>query len=145
MATNQDNRISNIQKWFKYVIDGNSINSGENKGTKSLNFQEFVINLIEYLTNCEICLENKSITYIYSMINKDISFSVGNRIGNQIYINIINNTKKEKVIISIFGRYSNLMNEFGFHLINKSEYFELLFKSIWIKKINNIMKDGKYK
>ena len=125
--TNQDNRISGIQTWFKNVIDGNSINSGENKGTESLNLNEFVINPAEYLIDCEIWADNKSITYIFLKTNKDTSFSVGYMLGDKQDINILNNSKKEKIIISFFGSYSNLMNGFGFHLIDKSEYFRILF------------------
>ena len=124
--TNQDNRISGIQTWFKNVIDSKSINSGENKGTESLNLHEFVINPSEYLSDCEIWSDNTSITYINLKTNKDKAFPVGIKKGNKQDINILTNAKKEKIIISFFGSYNNLMNGFGFHLIDKSEYFRIL-------------------
>ena len=125
--TNEANRLTGIQTWFKNVIDSNSINSGENKGTNSLIFKEFDIHPSEYLKQCEIWADNKSITYINLKTNKGTSFSVGEKIGNKYIVNDSDDTKKEKIIISFFGSYNTLLNGFGLHLLDKSQYLMILF------------------
>ena len=50
--TNNKKRITGIKTWFKNIIYSTTINSGENKGSESLNFDEFEINPNEYLKEC---------------------------------------------------------------------------------------------
>ena len=52
--TNSEKKLAGIQTWFKNAVDNNSINSGENKGSNSLDLHEFEINANEYLVDCEI-------------------------------------------------------------------------------------------
>ena len=125
--TNSKKRITGIQTFFKNIIDSATINSGENKGSESIEFNEFVINPNEYLKECEIWNDDKSITYIYLKTNKDTLFSVGNKIGNRHEIKQSTDRKKEKIIISFFGSYDKVMNGFGLHLLDKSEYLRILF------------------
>ena len=125
--TNNDKRITGIQTWFKNIIDSATINSGENKGSESLNFDEFEIHPNEYLKECEIWNDEKSITYIYLKTNKDSYFSVGKKIGKKHSVNQFSEKKKEKIIISFFGSYDKVMNGFGLHLMDKGEYLRILF------------------
>ena len=125
--TNNNNRISGIQTWFKNVISSNSINSGENKGTSSLNLHEFEINGNEYLKECEIMSDNESITFISLKTNKGTTFCVGEKTGSKHIVTQLTESEKEKIIISFFGSYNKLMNGFGLHLMNKTEYLMILF------------------
>ena len=125
--TNNSNRISGIQTWFKNVISSNSINSGENKGTDSLNLHEFEINGNEYLKECEIMSDNASITFISLKTNKGTTFCVGEKTGSKHIVTQLTESEKEKIIISFFGSYNKLMNGFGLHLMNKTEYLMILF------------------
>ena len=59
--TSENNKITGIQTWFKNINDQNSINSGENKGSLSQYFHEFIINSNEYLIDCEIWKDSKYI------------------------------------------------------------------------------------
>lgn len=128
--TNETNRISGIQTFFTNILTGDKITSGENKGLNSLNFQEFNININEYLIDCEIWTDNKSITFINLKTNYGNSFSVGNKTGNKNNISHLieaKKIKKEKIIASFFGSYDKLMNGFGLHLVDKAEYLRILF------------------
>jgi len=127
--TNNKKRITGIKTWFKNIIYSTIINSGENKGSESLNFDEFEININEYLKECEIWNDEKSITYIYLKTNKGTSFSVGNKIGQKHSINHLSNKKKEKIIISFFGSYDKVMNGLGLHLLDKNKYLRILLKN----------------
>ena len=141
--TNIDKRITGIQTFFRNIIDSSTINSGENKGSESFNFDEFVINPNEYLKECEIWNDENSITYIYLKTNKDIIFSVGSKIGNKHEIKQSTDKKKEKIIISFFGSYDKVMNGFGLHLLDKSEYLRILFTGYFELKYK--LKKEKYK
>ena len=141
--TNNKNRISGIQTWFKNVISSNSVNSGENKGTDSLNLHEFEINGNEYLKECEIMSDNESITFISLKTNKGTTFSVGERYGSKHIVTQITESEKDKIIISFFGSYSKLMNGFGLHLMNKTEYLMILFTGYFELKYK--LQNEKYK
>ena len=142
--TNNDNRISGIQTWFKNVISSNSINSGENKGTESLNLHEFEINGNEYLKECEIMSDDLSITFISLKTNKGTTFSVGNNLkGSSHIVTQITESEKEKIIISFFGSYNKLLNGFGLHLMNKTEYLMILFTGYFELKYK--LQNDKYK
>lgn len=120
-------RISGIQTFFKNIIDSETINSGENKGLDSLNYKEFTIDPNEYLNRCEIWTNNESVTYIFLATNKNNKFFVGKQIGTMNIINQLSESKKEKIIISFFGSYDRLMNGFGLHLMDKSQFLSILF------------------
>ena len=141
--TNNKNRISGIQTWFKNVISSNSVNSGENKGTDSLNLHEFEINGNEYLKECEIMSDNESITFISLKTNKGTTFSVGEKIGSKHIVTQLTESEKEKIIISFFGSYNKLMNGFGLHLMNKTEYLMILFTGYFELKYK--LQNEKYK
>ena len=127
--TSSKGKISGIQTFFKNIIDSDTINSGENKGSDSLDFTEFIINTNEYLNNCEIWEDNDSITCIVLMTNKGSTFSVGKKKGHKRLINHLiesKKRKKEKIIISFFGNYDTIMNGFGLHLMDKNQYLGIL-------------------
>ena len=153
--TTENKKISGIQTWFKNVIDSNSINSGQNKGTESLYLHEFEINSNEYLKECEIYSDDNSITYICLKTNKGAIISVGEKIGRKHLVNQLTESKKEKIIISFFGSYNKVMNGFGLHLLEKSEYLRILFtgyfelkyklqKESYKEKIMENIKNKKY-
>ena len=136
-------RISGIQTWFKNIIDSSTINSGENKGSDSLNFEEFNIHPNEYLKDCEIWADDVSITYIFLKTNKDSSFSIGNKKGTKYTINHLMDPKREKIIISFFGSYNKLLNGFGLHLMDKREYLRILFTGYF--ELKHKLQKEKYK
>ena len=136
-------RISGIQTWFKNIIDRSTINSGENKGSDSLNFEEFNIHPNEYLKDCEIWADDVSITYIFLKTNKDSSFSIGNKKGTKYTINHLMDPKREKIIISFFGSYNKLLNGFGLHLMDKREYLRILFTGYF--ELKHKLQKEKYK
>jgi len=136
-------RISGIQTWFKNIIDSSTINSGENKGLNSLNFEEFNIHPNEYLKDCEIWADDESITYISLKTNKDSTFSVGNKKGTKYDIDHLIDSKREKIIISFFGSYNKLLNGFGLHLMDKREYLRILFTGYF--ELKHKLQKEKYK
>ena len=123
--TNQDKRITGIQTWFKNSIDNNSINSGENKGSLSLDFHEFVINPNEYLTYCEIWDGGGFINGILLRTNKSNEFFVGEKKGNKMDIPLLEDGKK--IIISFFGSYNEYLESLGLHLMHNKDYMKVLF------------------
>lgn len=124
--TNADKAITGIQTWFTNTIDRNSINSGENKGSNSLLFHEFVINPNEYLNYCEIWNNDSYISGIYLRTNKYNDIFVGEKKGVKMDIPLLNDVKK-KIIISFFGSYNENLESFGLHLMLYKDYMKVLF------------------
>ena len=160
--TNKENKITGIQTWFKNSIDNNSINSGENKGSLSLDLHEFVINPNEYLTNCEIWDRGKYISGILLKTNKAndkanekekenvndktdkngvSEFFVGEKKGNKMDIPLLQDGKK--IIISFFGSYNEYLESFGLHLMHNKDYMKVLFTGYFELKAK--LKKEKYK
>ena len=142
--TDQNKNIAGIQTWFKNAIDSNSINSGENKGSLSLDLHEFVINSNEYLVESEIWTSSEKtggIKGIYLRTNKGSDFLVGDRKGNKMDIESIKDGNK--IIISFFGSYDKYMESFGLHLMEKKEYMKVLFTGYFELKAK--LKKEKYK
>ncbi len=142
--TDQNKNIAGIQTWFKNAIDSNSINSGENKGSLSLDPYEFTINSNEYLVECEIYTSNEGagvIKGIYLKTNKGSDFLVGEKMGNKMDIESIKDGKK--IIISFLGSYDKSMESFGLHLMEKKEYMKVLFTGYFELKAK--LKKEKYK
>ena len=123
--TDQSKKITGIQTWFKNAVDSNSINSGENKSSLSVDLHEFVINSNEYLVNCEIWDGSSNINGIYLETNKGNNFFVGEKTGSKVDIERIKDGKK--IIISFFGSYDKYLESFGLHLMEKKEYMKVLF------------------
>ena len=139
--TNQEKRITGIQTWFKNSIDNNSINSGENKGSLSLDFHEFIINPNEYLTYCEIWDGNGFINGILLRTNKLNEFCVGEQKGTKMDIPLLEDGKK--IIISFFGSYNEYLESLGLHLMYNKDYMKVLFTGYFELKAK--LKKEKYK
>lgn len=139
--TSEDNKITGIQTWFKNVNDNNSINSGENKGSNSVNFHEFNINPNEYLIHCDIWNGDSHINGISLMTNKSNTFSVGKKEGRKMDIPLLNDGKK--IIISFFGSYDIYLESFGFHLMLHKDYMKVLFTGYF--ELKTKLKKEKYK
>ena len=134
-------KITGIQTWFKNSVDSNSINSGENKGTDSLDPNEFVINPNEYLTDCEIWDGGTYISGILLRTNKKNEFFVGEKKGNKMDIPSLKDGKK--IIISFFGSYNQYLESFGLHLMHNKDYMKVLFTGYFELKAK--LKKEKYK
>ena len=139
--TDQSKKITGIQTWFKNAVDNNSINSGENKGSNSMDKFEFNINPNEYLVDCQIWCKDTSINGIYLKTNKDNDFFVGDKNGNQMDIQHLKDGKK--IIISFFGSYDGYLESFGLHLMEKKEYMKVLFTGYFELKAK--LRKEKYK
>lgn len=123
--TNSEKKLAGIQTWFKNAVDNNSINSGENKGSNSLDLHEFAIGANEYLVDCEIWDGFGNINGISLKTNKGSSFFVGEKKGSKMDIPGLKDGKM--IIISFFGSYDKLLESFGLHLMEKKEYMKVLF------------------
>ena len=123
--TNSEKKLAGIQTWFKNAVDNSSINSGENKGSNSLDLHEFEIGANEYLVHCEIWDGAGNINGISLKTNKGSSFFVGEKKGKKMDIPGL--TDGKKIIISFFGSYDKLLESFGLHLMEKKEYMKVLF------------------
>ena len=139
--TNSEKKLAGIQTWFKNAVDNNSINSGENKGSNSLDFQEFEIGANEYLVDCQIWDGSGNINGIYLKTNRGNDFFVGEKIGNKMDIPELKDGKK--IIISFFGSYDKLLESFGLHLMEKKEYMKVLFTGYFELKAK--LKINKYR
>ena len=139
--TNSEKKLAGIQTWFKNAVDNNSINSGENKGSNSLDLHEFEIGANEYLVNCEIWDGSGNINGISLKTNRGSSFFVGQKQGNKMDIPGL--TDGKKIIISFFGSYDKLLESFGLHLMEKKEYMKVLFTGYFELKAK--LKKDKYR
>jgi hypothetical protein len=139
--TDQNKQITGIQTWFKNAVDNNSINSGANKSSLSLELHEFVINSNEYLVKCEIWDGTSNISGIYLETNKGNNFFVGDKKGSKVDIERIKDGKK--IIISFFGSYNKYLESFGLHLMEKKEYMKVLFTGYFEFKFK--LRKEKYK
>ena len=139
--TSEKNKITGIQTWFKNINDQNSINSGENKGSLSQNFHEFIINSNEYLIDCEIWKDSKYINGISLKTNRSNPFFVGEKIGTKVDIPHLADGKK--IIVSFFGSYDECLESFGLHLMLNKDYMKVLFTGYFELKAK--LKKEKYK
>ena len=139
--TTQDKKITGIQTWFKNSVDNKSINSGENKGSLSCDFQEFAINANEYLTDCEIWIGNGFVSGILLRTNKETEFLAGEKKGDKMDIPLL--VDKKKIIVSFFGSYNQYLESFGLHLMHNKDYMKVLFTGYFELKAK--LKKEKYK
>ena len=117
------------------------LNSGENKGSLSSDFQEFVINTNEYLTDCEIWVGDGFISGVLLRTNKGIEFFVGEKKGDKMDIPRL--ADKKMIIVSFFGSYNQYLESFGLHLMHNKDYMKVLFTGYFELKAK--LKKEKYK
>ena len=139
--TTQDKKLTGIQTWFKNSVDSKSINSGENKGSLSCDFHEFVINSNEYLIDCEIWAGNEFINGILLRTSQSKEFFVGEKKGDEMDIPLL--ADKKKIIVSFFGSYNQYLESFGLHLMHNKDYMKVLFTGYFELKAK--LKKDKYR
>lgn len=133
--TDEYGKITGIKTWFRSIVDGNIVNSGDNKGLDSKYKHTFEINSNEYLSLCRIWkIDNGPITQIMLQTNKGSQFQVGINEGEEIPIEEFN--YGNKIIVSFMGNYKKSIESFGMHLVEKRDYMKAMFTGYFeLKKI----------
>ena len=132
--TNFIGEITGIQTWFRNIVNNNYINSGENKGLFSNYKHIFKIEPKEYLINCKLWVNEKSVCKIYLKTSLGNEFEIGINEGNEVPIDYLRHGNK--IIISFLGSYNNILESFGLNVVEKKEFMKVLFTGYFeLKKL----------
>lgn len=117
--------INGIQFFYKNLLNGKEVTSGEYKGEEGLErCEEFVLNPSEYLIDFHIRIDTE-VTNIGFTTNKGRKFQLGGEAGEEKITLIKENGPS--IVLAIFGCYGTDLQSCGVIYVTRKDYLEALF------------------
>ena len=123
--------VTGIQVFYRDRIKGNITTTGEFKSEKSSElYEELSLEANENLVNFQIRIGDKGVDYLEFGTNKGKTIKCGGKTGEEKITEFNNN--EDKIILGIFGGYSNCLNCLGVYYINKKDFISVLYAGLFI-------------
>ena len=136
--------VTGIQIFYRDRLKGNTTTTGEFKSEKGSDlYEELNLEVNENLVNFKIRTGDKGVDYLEFGTNKGKSIKCGGNTGEEKITEF--NDNKDKIILGIFGGYSNCLNSLGVYYITKKDFVSLLYSGLfylrYVLKKNNEFKN----
>ena len=123
--------VTGIQVFYRDRIKGNITTTGEFKSEKSSElYEELSLEANENLVNFQIRIGDKGVDYLEFGTNKGKTIKCGGKTGEEKITEFNNN--EDKIILGIFGGYSNCLNCLGVYYISKKDFISVLYNGLFI-------------
>ena len=123
--------VTGIQVFYCDRIKGNITTTGEFKSEKSSElYEELSLEANENLVNFQIRIGDKGVDYLEFGTNKGKTIKCGGKTGEEKITEFNNN--EDKIILGIFGGYSNCLNCLGVYYISKKDFISVLYAGLFI-------------
>ena len=123
--------VTGIQVFYRDRIKGNITTTGEFKSEKSSElYEELSLEANENLVNFQIRIGDKGVDYLEFGTNKGKTIKCGGKTGEEKITEFNNN--EDKIILGIFGGYSNCLNCLGVYYISKKDFNSVLYAGLFI-------------
>lgn len=123
--------VTGIQLFYRDRIKGTESTTGENKSEKNSElFEELVLQPNENLVNFQIRTGDKGVDNLEFGTNKGRKIKCGGSGGEQKITEF--NSNQDKIILGVFGGYSNCLNSFGVYFISKKDFISVLYGGLFI-------------
>lgn len=123
--------VTGIQVFYRDRIKGNITTTGEFKSEKSSElYEELSLEANENLVNFQIRIGDKGVDYLEFGTNKGKTIKCGGKTGEEKITEFNNN--EDKIILGIFGGYSNCLNCLGVYYISKKDFISVLYAGLFI-------------
>ena len=123
--------VTGIQIFYRDRIKGNTTTTGEFKSEKGSDlYEELNLEANENLVNFQIRIGDKGVDYLEFGTNKGKTIKCGGNTGEEKITEF--NDNKDKIILGIFGGYSNCLNSLGVYYISKKDFISVLYAGLFI-------------